>query len=402
MLTKMAIITLLASSAFGLTKPEPSMLTTLKTSENFQGLYTLTSGRTLNIKFEKGEIGKPFIYLIHGLGDEISKLDQLSREMHEQGYNVLRVDTALSGHSLQFFLKQNKIKNVSNFSKALPVKGYSFDNNVNDLVEIALQTEAPSLYIVGHSYGGALAWEVQRVLSEKHARQIKVLGTVMIAPYLQRIDKYIREKLTNRTGIVDILNRQKSLAMNVTSVLKSMGAWWLPSADAIEEIYEPFEDALFHKLQTQRSFRDYFNTQLNKDHFLDQAIDPVTNALIKESYVAYFTTAYPKDSKQMTAIRAQAAMSLTVGIREFDLLNYSQKLSLKNLKPILVIRGQADKLVKDTQVADFVYRIRQESAKLVEYKIITNVSEGQQPGHLIPQTHAKEIKTLIKDYIEQK
>jgi len=391
-------LSLLSPMVFAM--PSAKTLSSLETKKSYEGLYKLSSGRTLNVKFNKGQPGKPFVYLIHGLGDEIKKMNPLAQEMRSKGWNILRVDTALSGQSLKYFIKDNKIKSESDFSENFRSQGYDYNNNVDDLVEIALQTNERELLIIGHSYGGAMAWEVRRRLLKDHSQRVQVKGTVMIAPYLQRIDKYVREKLGNRTVVVDLLNRQKGWAKNVNTLLKSCGMWWLPDTDAIEEMYEPFEDALFQKLQTNRTVNDFVNDKIGKDKFVDQVVDPMTDSLIKKSYADYFKKAYPNESAELTAIRAQAAMSLTIGIRSFDLLNYSQHLDLENTQPILIIRGQFDNLVKDTQVADFAFRLKERNPEMVKYKIITETVKGQPPGHLIPQTHAPQVMNLILDYAE--
>lgn len=125
-------------------------------------------------KLEKVENAKGNVLLIHGLGDNLTHLQKISESLKKDGYSVLRVD--LHGHGKNL---ENDIVHNKPIPHVIP-----YENNVKDIIEVIKSTGFENPIVIGHSYGGAIAYSVSNALSG----QYKARSLIMLAPYLRRLD----------------------------------------------------------------------------------------------------------------------------------------------------------------------------------------------------------------------
>lgn len=125
----------------------------IKDNKSFEGFYQTGSDRRIYLKFESGDPTKPLVFDTHGLGDSHIDMQALNQLINKEGkgYRTLRVDTHLNGKTLENFLAENNFKIPPYFH---------YKKNTYDLAEIILETGIKDVLMVGHSYGGGLAWDI--------------------------------------------------------------------------------------------------------------------------------------------------------------------------------------------------------------------------------------------------
>lgn len=124
----------------------------------------------LHYNLEKSKNSKGNILLVHGLGDDLTQLNQLSNHLMKAGYSVLRVD--LHGHG-------------QNLKTEVP-SSINYQLNVRDIIKVLEYLDFKNPIVVGHSYGGAIAYAVTNQL--KSNQRLKPASLIMMGPYLRRLD----------------------------------------------------------------------------------------------------------------------------------------------------------------------------------------------------------------------
>lgn len=120
-------------------------------------------------KFKKS---KGNALLLHGLGDDLTQLNALSRQLVEAGYNVLRID--LHGHG----------KNLNRHQSAKEI--IHFEENVKDVVRVVEESAFKNPIVIGHSYGAAIGFAAGNLL--RNNTNYKPSALIMMSPYLRRLD----------------------------------------------------------------------------------------------------------------------------------------------------------------------------------------------------------------------
>lgn len=136
----------------------------------------LSSENKLYSKFEKAENSKGNVLLIHGLGDDLTHLNKLAANLKKEGFSILRIDLYGHGETLENFAKTKKP-----IPTVLP-----YENNVRDISEIIKKLDFKNPIVIGHSYGGAIAYALSNQL--KSNKSYRPQRLIMMAPYLRRLD----------------------------------------------------------------------------------------------------------------------------------------------------------------------------------------------------------------------
>ncbi|MBD1388714.1 alpha/beta fold hydrolase [Neiella sp. HB171785] len=101
----------------------------------------------------------PAVILIHGLFGDLNNLGNLARDLLEQGYRVIQIDTRNHGSSPT-------------------IDGMSYRQQAQDLAELIAELELQQVDLVGHSMGGKIA--MAYALSEP--QMVRRLVVADIAP----------------------------------------------------------------------------------------------------------------------------------------------------------------------------------------------------------------------------
>lgn len=139
-------------------------------------IFSSPTDKSLYTNFEKIKNSKGNILLIHGLGDTSAHLNLLAQQFKKAGYSVLRVDLHGHGKTLENFAKTSE-----SIPDVLP-----YENNIKDISEILKKHNFKNPIIVGHSYGGAIAYALSNHLQGQ--KQFRPKKLIMMAPYLRRLD----------------------------------------------------------------------------------------------------------------------------------------------------------------------------------------------------------------------
>lgn len=129
----------------------------------------------MNTKLEKTLHSKGNVLLLHGLGDDLTHLDKLSENFKKEGYSVLRIDLHGHGETLKSDIKNGMVPPL------LP-----YEDNVRDVSRIIQTLDFKNPILVGHSYGGAIAYAVANTL--KNSLSYRPQSLILMAPYLRRLD----------------------------------------------------------------------------------------------------------------------------------------------------------------------------------------------------------------------
>ncbi len=287
------------------------------------------SAEALEYKFTPGTRGQTWV-LIHGLGDDMSKLDGLAQLAQKSGYAVLQMD--LHGHGLTLG------KYTADHSELPPTIDYR--DNVTGVKNLITRLNiSDELILVGHSYGGAIAY----ALAAEMEKDQRVHSVHLLAPYVQRLDKLL------------------------TAGLNPFGN---PNLD---DMTDALLDPILEKYM-QNTFRSY---------------------LLKSYYggVAYKLT--DEQNKELDS-KVQAAILVTKGIRKFDLVDKTKPF-IKIAAPLQIVGARNDQLVKPLLLQTFDGRLKQEKvAHVLEF------TEDAEADHLFPQTKPEDTFNRIQKFITRR
>lgn len=392
------------------------LLNAITENKSVEGFYQVSSGNRIYIKFESGDPSKPLVFDSHGLGDSHTDMNALNQLINKEGsgFRTLRVDTHLNGKTLENYLAENNLQ--------LPPY-FHFKKNTYDIAEIILDTGAKDILMVGHSYGGGLVWDITSyinkkinydlILKLKHnkkgtapselAEQEKVReelvaslnpikGVVQMSPYLQRADKYQAEKITNLSIVPE----------SMASVISTLASFGVPES-FLEKISAPWinlsleqVDEIRKTLVVPQKIIEFSMGQKTKDMMMDPFMDQFmeknfTTYFVHKAKIALKKEELSEADMKLIELKVQACISLTKGIRTFDILDRNTPLIWPKNLPVLLIGGEKDTLVNPIQLQDFTKRLEEAGIPFKFYVI-----EGG--THLFPQTHADKVAVLIEQF----
>ena len=272
--------------------------------------------------YQAGSNGVTWI-LIHGLGDDMTKLNGLAQLAIQRGYGILQMD--LYGHGLTL---QNYLQTHSKLPES-----FDYRDNVVGIKRLLEQLSLTDrLVIVGHSYGGAIAYALASAIESdaSSSESGKLLQVHLLAPYVQRLDK---------------------------SIAQIFNPFNIPSVDSYNNA---FLDPILEQYM-RRNFRTYLSK---------------SNYGVEEYQLT-------KERLRELDIRVEAAILVTKGIRSFDLLDEKAPF-VKIQTPINIIGGASDTLVKPEMLRSFDTRLTA-AGNLHQLQFI----EGMNSDHLFPQTNAQ-------------
>lgn len=370
----------------------------IKENRSIEGYYLVpSSNRRLYIKFESGDPNLPLVLDTHGLGDthqDMNSLNQIINNMGK-GYRTLRVDTHLNGKTLENYLAENNFQ--------LP-PFFHFKKNTYDISALLKDTHVNEIFLVGHSYGGGLVWDITTyiykyfnysLMKEINKNAIKIKGIVQMSPYLQRADKYQAEKLQNLTVIPETINLIVSTLASFgmpESFLEQISAPWVNLS--IEQVNEIKKSLLWPKQILQSSTQQ-------KAH--DVIMDPFMDQFMVKNFTAYFVykaklqlqkTELSDSDMAIIQKKVEACIALTKGIRTFDILDSGTSLKWPKDIPVLLIGGEKDTLVSPLQLQEFTLRLSEANIPF-EFHVIEDGT------HLFPQTHAPQAAALILNFFNK-
>jgi pimeloyl-ACP methyl ester carboxylesterase len=311
----------------------------------------------------------PTLVFIHGLGDEMSSMKKMAEMAAKDGFGVLLVDLNGHGETLSEYLRthDNRLPN-----------GIDYRENIDDIKGLIQKLKLKSVSLVGHSYGGAIALQLSRELPPAQVRSVHAL-----APYLQRIDRYLMDSL-----------RQPTLAwLKATEKVRA-------ARPEVQTIWEPLLQATWNMTKTFRYFQDLTSGMMGLQRLKDRLLDPALDKYMSENYRKYFLYQLGKaesnlslEERKTLDLRVEAAIMVTKGIRGLDFLDSTE--SLNGFPASLqIIGGAQDKLVIPQQIKEFTYRLQQYKAS---YEL--NFVEGDSSGHLFPQQRPQDVYHLILELL---
>jgi len=229
------------------------------------------------------------IVLLHGLTESSKTMEALAKLLSRR-YNVLSFD--MYGHGRYFDETPEDIGIIDYKSNVENIRSYLEGRGIKNPI------------IIGHSYGGAIAFELAQKLASKPSR------VILLTPYVQRLDKLF-----------------------VTMVRSSMP--WLPSAfgDAISEPY-------INEFITQR-YKEKFLRQMGKRY------SDLTN-----------------QEKAYLNKKIKLTIATIRGIREFDLLKLNEPIPWDDQIPLTVVGAENDDLVPARQLEHLVQRLQDKQATI--------------------------------------
>lgn len=286
------------------------------------------ASQKLNYKYTPSSTSTKTWVLIHGLGDDMSKLQSLADLAQAEGYSVLQMD--LHGHGQTLF-------NYLNEHHSLPTT-LDYEKNVVDIEKLIADLKIENqLIIVGHSYGGAIAYALAARIEKNKSSRIHSVH--MLAPYVERIDKFLKTT------------------------------------------YNPFRPP-----------------QL--DQYTDPLLDPILDQYMQKTFREYLLKNYYGGVDNINAVqeaelnlRIEAAVKCTKGIRRFDLLEPSQKLLSINA-PLQIIGAENDTVVTKNQLTAFDDRL---TAAKVSHTLEFIVDK--EVGHLFPRTMPDVVFKKINSFV---
>ncbi len=268
--------------------------------------------------------------LIHGLADDMAKLDKLAELAREQKISVLQVDLQGHGETLKSYLKTHA---------QLP-GALDYQDNVADIQEILRKLQVKDVAIIGHSYGGAIAFALAQELNKSGIAKVHTLH--MLAPYVQRIDQFLRESYLPQNPL-------------------------FPMGSNLNGFSDTWMDPLLAKY-VDKSYRDY---------------------IVENSYgTAQLSQAQEKEVE----FKVQAAILSTKGIRKFDLLDPRRQVPEVGAN-LQVLGGESDTLVLPRQLQAFDQRLS-ESYRKHQLQFL----KGEKATHLFPRLLPQETLRLILQF----
>lgn len=395
------------------------LLKAIQENKNIEGFYQASSGNRIYIKFEAGDTSKPLVFDSHGLGDSHTDMNALNKLINKEGagYRTLRVDTHLNGKTLDNFLAENNLQIPPYFH---------YKHNTYDIAEIILDTGAKDILMMGHSYGGGLVWDLttyinkkinydlilklkhnrkgtsptilaeqEKIREELLAKLNPIKGVVQMSPYLQRADKYQAEKITNMTVVPE----------TITSIVATLSSFGFPEG-LLEGISKPWVDLSLGQVDAIRKSlifpQQVMEFTLSK-RTQDMMMDPFMDQFMEKNFTTYFVykaklalqkTELSESDMKLIALKVKACISLTKGIRTFDILDREKLLQWPKGVPVLLIGGEKDVLVNPLQLQDFTKRLEDAG---IQYSFFV-IQDGT---HLFPQTHADKVAVLIEQFFNE-
>jgi pimeloyl-ACP methyl ester carboxylesterase len=322
--------------------------------------------------FKNGDVDKPVMVFLHGLGDDLFKMQAMENWAVDAGYSILRVDLHLHGRSLQEYMRVHR---------KLPQR-LDFAENASDLEALIVQLNFKDLILVGHSYGGAIAFDLANKLTTNHS-EIVVESVHQLGPYVQRVDKFLKAYLSSPRFMIS----QASDMMKMAGVHR----------DFVDNIMQPLADMMNTMFSGARMMKTHLEDMIKWDAMSDLVLDPIFEGYLRAAYGRYFVFNLKKkwrdfndDEKKLLEVQVEAAMKITRGIRSFDLLNGDLP---KNMPPIQVIGGINDQLVVADQLREYSQRLR-----VAGYKTALVFLKGALADHLFPRRMPKETFAEIVDF----
>lgn len=316
---------------------------------------------------------------IHGLGDEMSKMEGLAAKAEKDGFGILRIDLHGHGKTLSRFLRENENK--------LPTE-LDYQDNIEDLMGLVQSLKIKDLVIVGHSYGGGIAYGLSAALSQIYGRhKTHVRSVHMLAPYVQRVDKFLKAYFGSSKFLKD------TTESSIPSSFKLTQAYF-------RTIMDPFLSFVFFfdsQLQSAREKTAYF---LSAEKTQDFVMDPMMEQFLRLAYRRYFITEAEQSGLETSPdvlrkidLKVKMALLVTKGIRSFDLLDSALELPAPHA-PLQIIGGEKDTLVLPAQLKKLDKRLSQQ-------KIPHDLQflKGAPSHHLFPRTMPDEIYQMILDFL---
>jgi|GEM_PF-6943571 len=334
------------------------------------------SDRRMVYDFTPSKNGKPVMVFLHGLGDNLFKLQALENLAIEAGYGVLRVDLHLHGETLKEYLRHNR---------ELP-HHLDYAENTRDIADLIKYKNLRDIIIIGHSYGGGIAFDLARYLVQT-APEINIESVHPLAPYVQRIDKFLKSYFASPRFMI-----------SQTSEMMKAGTGGMMSS-FIDNIMQPMASMMAAMFSGVRMMQAHVEDMIGWDAVNDLVMDPVLENCMRVSYESYFLMNMNKRRFQLTDeekyeldVQVEAAIRVTKGIRGYDLLDPTISLP-PSMPPIDVIGGVHDSLVVPDQLREFAQRLR--GAKL---QSTLTFMEGVNADHLFPRRMAKLLFSKIVEF----
>jgi len=320
---------------------------------------------------------KPVWLIIHGLGDDMSKVEQLTAQADAEGFGVLRVDLFGHGETLKRYMDTH--------DQALPGNLY-YKDNIVVIKELLQKNGIKDVVIVGHSYGGGISYGLAAEISHlKGKNKIKVHSVHMLAPYVQRIDKFMK----------NYFQSPDFLWHHTAKTMEQFGA----NPEMVKTIMDPLFSLTWTMTAGVRYLNDFMTKSLRVDEWQDFAMDPLVEKYTAQSYRKYFIAVTRKNESDLTEqelkaidLQVEAAIRVTKGIRDFDLLDTSTP--LENFgAPIQVIGGNKDKLVIPGQLYEFDQRLNIDN---IPHRL--EFMDGENSHHLFPRYMAEQVYAAIRAF----
>lgn len=339
--------------------------------KNVEMFESPRSGRRMAYNFTPGKPGYPTKIMIHGLGDDMSHVEGLARLALADGYSVLRVDLHGHGATLTDYIELHK---------ELPLR-FDYEENIQDISDLVENLGLRDISIIGHSYGGGIAFGLTlELLARKD--NINIRSVHMLAPYVQRIDKFLREYLTS--------------PMYMSLVVDDTTESLVPKP--FSSIMSPLVNFVKNMFASVQLLHDALDRMIRVDQNFDAVMDPVLDGLLRQAYRSYFISGTGKRGIDLTdsereeiSLKVEAALKVTKGIRSFDLLNETVSFP-DNLPPIQIIGGSKDRLVLPTQLQLFAARLQNSKKK---FKLVSL----RGAGHLFPRERPEETYAAINGFL---
>jgi pimeloyl-ACP methyl ester carboxylesterase len=332
--------------------------------------FRSSTGRVMVYDFKPPRKGQPTMLLIHGLGDDISSLQRIAERAEKDGFAILRVDLHAHGETLNEYLRTH--------NQTLP-KQFDYRDNVDDIKSLVHSLGLTHIHIVGHSYGGGISLKLAEELPKDVVSSVHVM-----APYVERIDKFISEKMSTPDFLI-------------SAAEAGVGQIGVP---VVTNIFDPFVKLTWQMTRSFRYARDLSNAWLGLDRIKDLIMDPIMQKFLETTYRRYFLKLMNKTPAQLTTeeknlleARVESTILTTKGIRGLDYLDTTVPLGTFP-SIVQVIGGKNDRLVVPDQLIQFSLRLKQAS---VPHDLI--FLEGPDATHMFPQTMPDQVYDAILESI---
>lgn len=336
-------------------------------------------GKDMAYDYKHGK-KRPVWILIHGLGDDMSKLQEITSYADAEGYGTLRVDLFGHGESLKQLLARDGQIGKESF--------YYFDNVVV-LKELIQYLKLEDVVIVGHSYGGGISYTLAaELLQGTQGNPLKVRSLHMLAPYVQRIDKFLQK----------FYQSSEFLLHQTAKMMGNMGT----KPATVTNILQPLFLLSWNLTLGMRYMHDYMASAFQFSKWEDLAMDTFLDRFMTLKFRDYFVARTSKDKNTLTPeekedvdLQVAAAIKVTKGARDLDLLDTSHDLQPIGA-PVQVMGGDHDALVIPPQLQEF-------SERLSFFKMPHRLEflRGAHANHFFPQSEALETYKNIRAFQDE-